>query len=121
MADFLDRRAFDRVHVRLDVTVVGPAGRRLVQATDVSVGGLRIDTASLKRADGPPSAKPVLFPGAMVSVEFLTHEDVPVQVFARVRWLNEERAGLGLEFLDPPPDARSAISGFVATLRGAGR
>lgn len=120
MADFLERRAFDRVQVRFEVTVVGPAGRQVVEATDVSVGGMRVEASP-----GPESARTaatkVLFPGAMVSVEFATHDDAQVQVFARVRWLEKDRAGLGLEFLDPAPEARTAISSFVAALKGGGR
>ncbi len=116
MARSFERRAYPRLDARFSVSLSGPSGTFVTEALDLSLGGLRLDAELLlPHGDTLATAKP-LFQGALVSVEFETHDGTPVQAFARVRWWVDTEIAVGVEFLDLPSGTRATLSAFMETL-----
>ena len=98
----VDRRDYDRLPIRIAVTIVGPHGAIDAVATDISLNGCALETAG-----GVPRAGPF----ALV----LHVGDPPIRIDAAVIRFAADR-GVGVEFQRLAPAARARLAAYVGTL-----
>jgi uncharacterized protein (TIGR02266 family) len=101
-----------RVAVRTPVVVETGGVQSTVQAVDLSLGGMFVETTQL------------LHPGTEVLLDFTVPPPAatPVLIRGEVAWLNDARAkikrdlpvGMGLQFTKMTPEAQSALGRFLA-------
>ena len=94
-----ERRSVKRISFIKEVLVVGVGVRR---ASDLGIGGMYIETIST-------------FPvGSILNIRFKLDGDdpTPLDVQARVMY-EHESVGIGLAFVDLPPEARMRIERFI--------
>ena len=97
-----------RVPATMDGTVRSSTGEKRVNIYNLSVGGAYLETLRPTAAGGNITLHPPLPSGAV---------ELPARVVSTNVPGNLSRAnlpmGMGIQFVDPPPDAHSALTGYV--------